>query len=43
VPIVAKKLNRCDTDKKDLVLFLRALHGDALPPIVADPDKFPAE
>jgi cytochrome c peroxidase len=43
VPIVPKKLNLSDTDKKDLVLFMRALHGDPPPPIVADPDKFPVE
>jgi cytochrome c peroxidase len=36
-PIIPLKLNLTDPEKKDLVLFLRALQGDPVDPIVADP------
>jgi cytochrome c peroxidase len=41
VPIVPKKLNLSKEEKADLVLFLKALQGDAVAPIVADPEKLP--
>ncbi|MBP3959305.1 cytochrome C peroxidase [Gemmata sp. G18] len=41
-PIIPLKLNLSTQEKADLVLFLRALNGEPLDPIVADPAKFPA-
>lgn len=40
-PIAPKKLNLKPEEKRDLVLFLRALQGDNPDPIVADPKKLP--
>ncbi|MCS7020528.1 MAG: cytochrome C peroxidase [Gemmataceae bacterium] len=40
-PIIPLKLNLTPQEKADLVLFLKALNGDPLEPIVADPNKFP--
>ena len=40
-PIVPLKLNLTDQEKKDLVLFMRALEGDEVDPIVADPQTMP--
>jgi len=40
-PIAPKKLNLTPQEKKDLVMFLRALEGDPVDPMVADPTKFP--
>jgi cytochrome c peroxidase len=40
-PVVPLKLNLTEQEKKDLVLFLRALQGDTADPIVADKDRFP--
>jgi cytochrome c peroxidase len=37
-PIIPLKLNLIQSEKADLVAFLRALHGDPVDPIVADPD-----
>ncbi|VTR91369.1 cytochrome c peroxidase : Cytochrome c peroxidase OS=Singulisphaera acidiphila (strain ATCC BAA-1392 / DSM 18658 / VKM B-2454 / MOB10) GN=Sinac_5068 PE=4 SV=1: CCP_MauG [Gemmata massiliana] len=42
-PIIPLKLNLTAQEKADLVLFLRALNGDPLDPIVADPEKFPGK
>jgi cytochrome c peroxidase len=36
-PIIPLKLNLTEQEKKDLVLFLRALHGDPVDPMVANP------
>ena len=41
-PIIPLKLNLTSGEKGDLVLFLKALNGDPLDPLAADPDKFPA-
>jgi cytochrome c peroxidase len=41
VPIIPKKLELSDKEKKDLVVFMRALQGDPADPIVADPSRFP--
>jgi cytochrome c peroxidase len=41
VPIVPLKLNLTPAEKRDLVLFLRALQGDPADPIVADRSKMP--
>ncbi len=41
-PIVPLTLNLSPQEKKDLVLFLKALQGDAIDGIVADPTVFPA-
>jgi cytochrome c peroxidase len=40
-PIIPFKLNLTATEKADLVLFLKALNGDPLDPLVADPAKYP--
>jgi cytochrome c peroxidase len=40
-PVIPMKLNLTPQEKADLVLFLKSLQGDAIPPIVADPQKFP--
>jgi cytochrome c peroxidase len=40
-PIIPFKLNLTAQEKADLVLFLKALNGDPLDPLLADPDKFP--
>jgi cytochrome c peroxidase len=40
-PIIPLKLELTAAEKKDLENFLRALNGDAIPPIVADPQLFP--
>ena len=40
-PIVPLKLNLTADEKADVVLFLRALEGDPVDPIVADPGQFP--
>lgn len=40
-PVIPLKLNLTPQEKADLVLFLKALNGDALDPLVADPEKFP--
>jgi len=40
-PIIPLKLNLTVAEKADLVLFMKALQGDAIDPIVADPKKFP--
>jgi cytochrome c peroxidase len=40
-PIAAKKLNLSAQEKADLVLFLRALQGDAPDPHIGDPKKMP--
>ncbi len=42
-PIIPLKLNLTAQEKADLVLFLKALNGYPLAPIVADPEKFPAK
>jgi cytochrome c peroxidase len=42
-PIIPLKLNLTAQEKADLVLFLKALNGDPLDPLVADPMKFPAK
>jgi cytochrome c peroxidase len=42
-PIIPLKLNLTAQEKADLVLFLKALNGDPLDPIVADPAKLPAK
>ncbi len=42
-PIVPLKLNLTAQEKADLVLFLKALNGDPLDPLIADPDKFPGK
>lgn len=40
-PVVPLELKLTPQEKKDLVLFLRALQGDPADPIVADPEKMP--
>jgi cytochrome c peroxidase len=40
-PIVPLKLHLDAQEKADLVLFLKALNGDPLDPLVSDPAKFP--
>ncbi|QEL18133.1 cytochrome-c peroxidase [Limnoglobus roseus] len=39
-PIIPFKLNLTKEEKADLVLFMKALQGDPVDPIVADPTKF---
>lgn len=41
-PVVPLKLNLTPGEKKDLVLFLKALQGDPAPPVVADRALMPA-
>lgn len=40
-PVIPLKLNLTAQEKADLVLFLKALNGDPLDPLVSDPTKFP--
>jgi cytochrome c peroxidase len=40
-PVAPLKLNLNDQEKKDLVLYMRALEGEPVDPIVADPDTMP--
>jgi cytochrome c peroxidase len=40
-PVIPLKLNLTAQEKADLVLFLKALAGDPLDPLVSDPAKFP--
>jgi cytochrome c peroxidase len=40
-PIIPLKLNLGTQEKADLVLFLKALNGEPLDPLVSDPAKFP--
>ena len=40
-PVIPLKLNLSAQEKSDLVLFLKALNGDPLDPLVSDPTKFP--
>lgn len=40
-PIIPLKLNLTAQEKADLVLFLKALNGDPLDPLVSDPKAFP--
>ena len=40
-PVIPLKLNMTAQEKSDLILFLKALNGDPLDPLVADPEKFP--
>jgi len=42
-PIVPLKLNLTAQEKADLVLFMKALNGDPLDPLVADPARFPGK
>jgi cytochrome c peroxidase len=42
-PVIPLKLNLTAPEKADLVLFLKALNGDPLDPLVSDPEKFPAK
>lgn len=39
-PIAPRKLNLTAQDKKDLVLYMRALQGDPVDSVVADPERF---
>jgi cytochrome c peroxidase len=39
-PVIPFKLNLTAKEKADLVLFLKALQGDAIPEIIANPVKF---
>jgi cytochrome c peroxidase len=41
-PIVPLKLNLTEADESDIVLFMLALQGDDVDPIVADPNHWPA-
>jgi cytochrome c peroxidase len=40
-PIIPFKLNLTAQEKADLVLFLKALNGDPLDPLIADPAAYP--
>jgi cytochrome c peroxidase len=40
-PVVPLKLNLTREEKADLVAFMRALHGDDVDPIIADPNRMP--
>jgi len=40
-PVIPLKLNLSAQEKADLVLFLKALNGDPLDPLVSDPARFP--
>jgi cytochrome c peroxidase len=42
-PVIPLKLNLTPQEKADLVLFLKALNGYPLDPLVADPGKFPGK
>lgn len=39
-PIIPLKLNLTPEEKADLVLFMKALHGDPVDSVVADPERF---
>ena len=39
-PIIPSKLNLTPEEKADLVLFMKALHGDPVDSVVADPERF---
>ncbi len=39
-PIIPFKLKLSADEKADLVLFLKALNGDPVDPVVADPQKY---
>jgi cytochrome c peroxidase len=41
MPIAPLPLKLTDQEKKDLVLFMRALQGDPIDPLVADPERMP--
>ncbi len=40
-PVIPLKLNLTAQEKADLVLYMKALNGDPLDPLVSDPAKFP--
>jgi cytochrome c peroxidase len=40
-PIIPRRLHLSAEEKQDLVLFLKALNGGPLDPLVADPDRYP--
>lgn len=40
-PIIPLKLNLTAQEKADLVLYMKALNGDPLDPLLSDPAKFP--
>jgi cytochrome c peroxidase len=40
-PIIPLKLNLTPQEKADLILFLKALNGDPLDPLLTDPTRFP--
>lgn len=42
-PIIPFRLNLTPQEKADLVLFMKALHGAPIDPIVANPDLFPSQ
>lgn len=42
-PVIPLKLNLSAPEKADLVLFLKALNGEPLDPLVSDPAKFPGK
>ncbi len=42
-PIVSLPLKLTDTEKQDLVLFMRSLQGDPVDPLVADREKMPGK
>ncbi|MBA4189877.1 MAG: cytochrome C peroxidase [Planctomycetaceae bacterium] len=42
-PVIPLKLNLTAQEKADLVLFLKALNGDPLDPLIANPAKFPGK
>lgn len=42
-PIIPLKLNLTAPEKADLVLFMKALNGEPLDPLVSDPAKFPGK
>jgi cytochrome c peroxidase len=41
-PVIPLKLSLTADEKKDLVLFMKSLQGEAIDPIVADPKKLPS-
>ncbi|MFO0850093.1 MAG: hypothetical protein U0871_16285 [Gemmataceae bacterium] len=41
-PVIPFKLGLTAQEKADLVLFLKALQGDPIDPVVADPARFPS-
>lgn len=41
-PVIPLKLGLTAGEKADLVLFLKALQGDPVDPVVADPNRFPS-